>query len=167
MLDPQLRAPRPGPKIDFWTPENKTPEPVVCLSHAIVAHQVHFDRRTLPCFREVNQLGEVVRSCERCDKQVPIRWRGYLHVLRVHLGAYVFLCIPPGAGYTLQEQYGLDFDYRGLILKIHRVGGSKNKPLVVELDQHAGRRTGYPEALDPTPYLATIFKRGLALAERS
>jgi hypothetical protein len=165
-LDPDYAAPRPGPRIDFWTPLNRQPEPVFICSDRIVAHAIHFDKRTVPCTLLRGANGETITRCELCDRGIlPRRWRGYLHVLRPHAQSCVFLCLTPGAGYLLQQTYGLDFCYRGAVARVHRQGGQRNKPLIVEIDAIAPRRTSLPEALDPGPYLDTVFRQRLRLSE--
>lgn len=166
-LDTNLVAPTPGPRIDFWTPLNKMPEPVLILSTRIWAHFIHYDRRTLPCSLETDAKGEILRSCEYCSSgELPRRWKGYLHVFRQHSATSMFLCLPEGAGNYLQSTYKMDFVYRGLRAYVSRVGGAKNKPLVISIDQHAERQKQLPEELDPGPYLETVFRLRGSLTPR-
>lgn len=159
ILDPMLPAPPTGPRMEFWTPYNRSPEPVVVLSKFVVAHYVHYDRKTLPCVEEVDANGQVTVECALCkNPQMPKRWRGYLHVYHMHKLQCYFLCIPPGTGDRLQTLNGHGFNYRGLVANVMRQAGAKNKPLIVEVNPHAKRREDIPEELDPTPYLEIVFR---------
>lgn len=166
-LDPLLPAPPRGARIEFWTPVNKQPEPVLILSRAIVAHFVHFDGRTVPCLLQCDAQGEVVTPCPKCDEgKHPRRWKGYLNVWRIHAGESVFLCLPQGAGELLQQTHGMEFDYRGLRAKVSRIGGAKNKPLVVDVDVNVARQRELPAELAPDAYLLTLFRLKRFLPER-
>jgi len=163
-LDLNAPAPRPGERLDFWTPVNKQPEPVIFLSRGIHSHAIHYDKRTVPCVLVTDELGNITERCPHCDQgTLPRRWRGYLHVYRVHAGVQVFLCLPPGAGHVLQNTYGVNFDYRGLMGTVSRVSGQKNKPLVVAINTLLDRRKEIPEELDPSPFLDTVFRIKRAL----
>lgn len=158
-LDPMLPAPPMGPRIDFWTPVNKVPESVLMVNSRIYAHYIHYDKRTIPCFLETDCNGAVIQGCEHCMKGVlPRRWKGYLYVYRIANTSFSFLCIPEGLGSNLQHNYGPEFNYRGLLAKVYRYAGQKNKGLILEVNQLAERRTELPEEVDPTPYLEVVFR---------
>lgn len=160
LMDPDFRPPPTGPKMDFWTPLNAKPEPIVIISPRMHAHAIHYDARTLPCTLRLDKEGNVLTACKICsDGQRPRRWRGYFFVLRIHSHSYEFLCLTPGCGSALLEKHGEDFDYRGCMARVHRVAGQRNKPLIVELDTYLDRRTQIPADVDPGPYLDIVFRR--------
>jgi len=158
-LDPELPVPPPGPRMDFWSPVNKEPEPYVVLSNRIWKHHVHWIGYTAECTLRLDDAGLVLQDCEICSPETPRRPRGYLNVVHTHTAVPGFLVIPHGTLYALESSYGVDFIYRGLTIRVYRVGGHKNKPLVVTLDQYIPRKAEILPERDPSPYLDTVFRR--------
>lgn len=153
--------PIPGPKMEFVTIKNTDPVKYIVLSEWISAHDVHWlGRRTQPCKLLVDLDGCIKRKCEWCDAQKPIRWKGYLHVIKYpELGQSVFLCLTPNCGYELLQADPPPTILRGRVLSVWRANRSPTSAMLWRwvTEQHLSA-DGLPPALDPGMYLETVFR---------
>ena len=106
-LSRDLKPPKPGPRIEFVTPRNTTPISYVVISRRIWAHPVHWTgSRTTPCTLKLGLEGQPVVNCEGCKAKMAVRWKGYLHVVRLGSQGDLFLCLTPNSGDYLLSTYG-------------------------------------------------------------
>jgi hypothetical protein len=152
--------PRPGPKMDFLTIRNTDPVDYIVLSNQISAHDVHWiGSRTMPCTTGKS-------TCEFCTQNKPIRWRGYLHVIPYReTGKQLFLCLTPGVGWEMLNEIEPDYTFRGKILSVWRANKSAASAMLFrwKTDNHTTFRE-LPPALDPGPFLDTVFRKQKPLA---
>ena len=158
-LSRDLKPPKPGPRIEFVTPRNTTPISYVVISRRIWAHPVHWTgSRTTPCTLKLGLEGQPVVNCEGCKAKMAVRWKGYLHVVRLGSQGDLFLCLTPNSGDYLLSTYGADYDLRGVTIDVWRAGKTATTQLLVRVHDGKSRIEIAREELDPGPYLETVFR---------
>ena len=152
--------PRPGPKMDFVTVRNVQPIDYIILSEQVWAHDVHWiGDRTAPC---TNDKG----MCEFCQKTRPVRWRGYLHALPYSTGGkQVFLCLTPAVGWEMLNGIEPGYSFRGRRLSVWRSGKSATSLMLFRWVDNFSASFDLPQALDPGPFLDTVFRKKKPLAD--
>jgi len=96
-------------------------------------------------------------KCEGCRKQMPVKWKGLLHVINQSNGRAMFVEITNTVGLALADQLPMNEDLRGKRLRLCRSRGGDNGRLKAEVMHEARPALDLPAELDPWPTLARIF----------
>lgn len=117
------RPPAPGPREPITRVKQRQRIVVVVLSSTWWDIVVHWDptaKRSFPCTTPTSQ-------CEYHQRELPSRWRGYLHVLLFEGNKRVetFLELTPGLAEEIENQLGEGADLRGQRWELERGNGDK------------------------------------------
>ncbi len=99
-------------------------------------------------------------ACDGCEKELPSRWKGYIHFYNFANKSEEFLEITPGAFDKLLLEAPTDRPLRGLRLRAQRSKGGKNGRLKLELGLFAGSMDAFPKTRDPEPILEILWNWG-------
>jgi len=116
---------------------------------------------SLPCTQPTEE-------CEGHKRQLPSRWRGYLHVFEIHKGQSFFLEITPETLHNLKALVGESTVWRGLCICFKRMNG-KNTRIAVTLLTEWGRRSSaaLPQPLSVETMLRKLWNISKATHEGS
>jgi len=96
-------------------------------------------------------------ACTGCDRELPSRWKGYVHLFDLHKRQEVFLEITPGAFDRILTEAPKGGTLRGLRLKARRSKGGDQGRFECELHLYAGDIELLPRPRDPEPILEILW----------
>lgn len=100
---------------------------VIVLGTKVHGFGTHWDNgRTVPCTEDR-------KDCPRCEKQVPFKWVGFLHVYLTSVEEHYFLEMTDFAFARLEKLQGKRPDLRGLKLTVLRERKTIRAPLTFVL----------------------------------
>lgn len=143
--------PRPGPACQVVRITSTTRQSFIILSQALFGTEIHwYANRSHEC---TASRGE----CERCQRNWPRKWKGYLHALALSDNARVFIELTPDASNKLLNHAPQDEPLRGLTVHIAKTPGGKKGRYIVEVA--FGRRdvVQLPPEEDPLPILRYLW----------
>lgn len=123
------------------------------IAQAIAGFWVHWSKgenHSEPCMGPKS-------ICPGCDKDLPKRWKGFLHVGNMHNRRQEFLELTPAPAQMLLDQVGQGEVLRGLRIQCERGKGPKARVRVTVLPPLDGC-PALPVELDPTPTLEKLWK---------
>lgn len=150
------QPPAPGPREPIIRVRANQARDVVVLSEAwwaIVVHWEPTEKRSFPCY--VPQC-----ECERCARELPKRWRAYLHVLVRQGGKYEegFLELTPGMADYLNIELGEGVDLRGQRWRLERGNGEKARVRIAVQPHHSAiSKDPLPPARSPEMDLMRLW----------
>lgn len=158
---PKLRGSVPresGPKMLVHRVTSSTPEDYLILSRTALGIDIHWaNNRSSECFAQ-NGVGD----CERCMNNWPLKWKAYLHCMRLE-GMQVeqcFLELTPTAYASLEFQTKDRKTLRGVRMKVCKTkGGSKGRYIISVLSVHQDKPLDIEE-IDPLPTLRMLWESG-------
>ena len=103
-------------------------------------------------------------TCSHCERNCPIRWKGYLHCLKMHQKAECFVCLTPKAGWEMLEQVEDGYNFRGRKIYFSRQTKSPSSLLLWRWDAFHVQKPIETEEKDPRQYLDTVFRKAQRLA---
>jgi hypothetical protein len=149
-LNRQDRPPKSGP--DLWIRRLKKKQWVIVtiLCDSIWGVYVHWNgSKTEPCFEDK-------KKCPGHARQLPLRWKGYLHVWDHERKEECFLELTPLSAEQLLEQLGQLCGMRGSRCRVERMDGDKARLRVTLLG--AGDHHGeLPAEKSPLPTLSKLW----------
>ena len=143
--------PNPGPRDHVLRVRAGEEHCFISCSPALWGVWTHWiAERTEPCIVPKAE-------CRGCQKQAPLRWKGYLHVYDTGTKLPCFLELTPVVAKDLLTLASPNADLRGLSFRISRGRGGKAHLRVA----WAGGRyngTDLPEARDPKDVLTVLWQ---------
>jgi hypothetical protein len=151
---PELRLaeqpPTPGPRDEVHRLQGGEEFSCIILSPKIWGPWTHWTgERSQPCYEPKN-------SCPGCQKGLPSRWKGYIHVIDIFRRKECFLELTPKSAELLTAQKDPDQDLRGLSFTLQRGKGSKAK-LSVRRTYGRTPDNQMPPARDPEPVIRLLW----------
>lgn len=144
--------PRPGPEMQVVRLKAGQELHATVLSDALWGCYVHWNgSRSEPCYADKKQ-------CPGHKRGLPLRWKGYLHVVDNHRQTECFLELTPLAADQLIAQVGTGEPLRGQRLSMRRMSGDKARLKVTLLAHHtAVSKAELPRAKDPYATLVKLW----------
>lgn len=96
-------------------------------------------------------------TCYGCDKQLPSRWKGWLHCFDLRTRNEIFLEITPAGGEQIEIERPKDGTLRGLKIEARRSQGGDRGRFTVTLGLFSGDLEKLPAAKDPEPVLEVLW----------
>lgn len=179
-LNRQNIPPKPGPDTEIFRVNQGDGVNVVIASKAIWGVWCHWDgHRTRECTATFIQDavgggpidGETIREqsavslqsdkagkqCVGHERSWPLRWKGYLYVVKLPQQAYGFLELTPSAGNQILSLAPSGENLRGLYLRVRRQGNGNKTRLVVELTKPGFTVEGLKPDRDPEKVLRSLW----------
>jgi hypothetical protein len=103
--------------------------------------------------RCTRQLG----SCAGCERQMPTRWKGYVHYFDFEAKREKFCELTPAAFEMIDTQCPKQRELRGLRIRVRRSEGGSTGRLRVELTLYSGDLERLPPERNPEPFLETLW----------
>jgi len=95
--------------------------------------------------------------CEACEKQMPTRWKGYLHVFDFYARRDMFLELTPASCEALELQALPDAPLRGQRLIAERGHGGKRTRISTKIEPFYGDLTNLPDPVEPEGVLEKLW----------
>lgn len=146
------RPPRPGPEMQIVRLKSGQELHCTVISPALWGCYVHWaGNRSEPCYADK-------QKCPGHKKGLPIRWKGYIHVIDNHKQKECFLELTPLSADQLLGQIGSGEPLRGQRLSVRRMAGDKARLKVSLLAHHTAVSSAeLPLAKDPYKTLAKLW----------
>lgn len=144
--------PRPGPELRLVRLREKERGTFVVLGPLWGCYTHWNGQRSEPCFGDS-------KSCPGHRRGLPVRWKGYLHVIWTEKREECFLEVTPlAAGDLLNVIGGKDAPMRGVRVQIERGAGNKAR-LRVTLLPAMPKTDHLPQSKDPEEILKDLWNR--------
>lgn len=153
-----IAPPRPGPTIQVVQVGARELVVGVICSPSVWGVVTHWDEYAGRKGRTQRCTLDKTESCEGCEKELPSRWKGYIHFFDLVAKKEAYLEITPKAFDLLCAQAPHKKPLRGLKITAKRAGKSAQSRLQIELALYAGEDVDQlPKARDPEPVLETLW----------
>lgn len=148
-LDRDDRPPRPGPNVEIKRLKANHQIHVLVLG-MIQGYWVHWNGlRSEPCFQDH-------QTCPGHLRQLPRRWKGYLHCFDLVERVELFLELTPLAVKQVKAVCGQESGWRGVRMSVKRHNGDRTR-LTVEVSKLSDNVDRLPAAKDVWPVLAQLW----------
>lgn len=148
--------PEPGPEFKIVQLRGNEAVDGVILSPAVWGVMTHWNTMAGPKGRS-ERCTKVKGHCSGCERELPSRWKGYVHYFDFEKKAEAFLEITPEAFKKLEREAPPGVTLRGLRLRAKRSSSSVHGRLNVELGLFHGKIDSLPPPRDPEPILETLW----------
>lgn len=122
------------------------------FSRALFGIWVHWDRYNK---RSTPHYSDTAR-CDSCQRELPKRWKGFLHVWCVEKKQQLFLELTPSSANALQSQLASGETLRGKGVFVQRTKGKNGRLLIRVLPGSIDPQT-MPEELDPLRSIMALW----------
>lgn len=129
----------------------------VILAHAVWGVLTHWNVSAGRKGRSERCTMEKLGECSGCDRELPSRWKGYIHYFDFLLKAEAFLEITPGVFDQLKDNCPKGTTLRGLRIRAKRGEGGNTARLALDLLLFTGDMERFGPAKDPEPILETLW----------
>jgi hypothetical protein len=143
--------PAPRKKMDVIRITTVEPQQLIICSPTAYGKFVHwYGRRSHECL-------ESPTTCRGCIEQWPVKWQGYLHVMRPGVVWQGFLEFTATAWELIVSQLPPGEDLRGVVIRVARTkGGAKGRYLIELLERRMDPDT-LPKPADPLQTLRFLW----------
>lgn len=141
--------PDPGPQLRIERVRANRSLEFVILSDIFGLWTHWLGDESQPCFKG--------KPCPHCKRELPRRWKGYLHALFTNKKGQGFVELTPLTARKIMDLCGTETALRGYRIKIWRHAGDKAH-LGVEMLPPCEIKGKLPDAQDPWTVLAKLWK---------
>jgi len=143
-------VPKPGPEVYVLRMPADRTITFVAWGDKLRGFDVHWlGNRTAMHF-------EPAEECEHCLKNLPSKWKGYLHVYAVELKQEFFLEFTKITASAFQHQVANPDHLRGCTFRLKR-GKSKNSRMSIIILAPVTVETALPPEKDPRPCILRLY----------
>jgi hypothetical protein len=144
------QPPRPGPEL--WIRRLRAGQSMTAtiLAASLYGLIVHWaGSKSAPCYKDK-------KKCDGCKRQLPQRWKGYLHAFDHDKREQCFVEVTPLTAESLASQVGTRGGYRGVRVRFERLNGDKARMRVTLLGT-TDLGIEMPKERDPYETLAKLW----------
>lgn len=143
--------PKPGPSCQIVRVTTVTRQSFVCLSNALFGTEIHwYASRSHECTADKGQ-------CERCARNWPRKWKGYIHAVSLSDNVRVFVELTPDASNKLLNAAPQDEPLRGLKVHLSKTKGGPKGRYIVEVQFGRVDPATLPAEEDPLKILRYLW----------
>lgn len=150
--------PKPGPTMLLVQLGAGESIDCVILSRSIFGFATHWDDRAGKKGRSEECTMSTEGECTGCDRELPRRWKGFLHVFCFARKADVFLEITPAVAESIQQQAEHGSALHGQRLILRRGDKGPKTRIRVELQGYKGNVHNEVSEKDVRPILKTLWE---------
>jgi len=147
----QGQAPKPGPSLPIVRVTDAARHIFTVFSPAVWGVWTHWDgRRSVPCMLPVE-------TCPFHRRQLPLRWKGYVHVFDHNERQQSYLELTPAGVQMLQTQLAPGESLRGILLNVERSKGGPKGRLIIEVKPNHAPSSQLTEEKHPREALTSLW----------
>lgn len=150
-LDFTTRAPKPGPRVQIFRCVKSATLTATILNDTYWGLLTHWDgkaNRSRPC------LG---KKCDCQERQIPTRFKGWVHVLRFPQNDMLFFELTPQAVEQIEKQIPRETSWRGYRIQARRSNSTTHGRLIVEVLEAKSNLENLPVGQDPEEVLRNLW----------